>query len=339
MLMVRKFAYGFMVFAAMSAASAFAAGGDWPAGYTEIEYIQGPGNARIVTDYTPQPNTDKIEAVVEWPASTLAANVNHAIWCARNGTQENSWTLFALGAQSSTQFRFDYMPSGSPVSLTPTFTIATGKKYTITAEAGKIIYAADGMAPVTNETDTVSFAAAGSVLALFASHYNGINANVQNYGKHMLYSFKVWRSGELIHYFVPCKDSGGNATMVDICDNPAALTNTGTFTPGNEGHYYDDSLFGKLNVTLSADTIEYSPLSMTMPTVTVTDKESGDLLSEGSDYEVSFLNTNSVGVATVYVTGIGSFTGESKQKTFRIVSDYFLPPGYRQLEYSQSLLS
>ena len=82
MLMVRKFAYVFMVFVAMSAASAFATGDRIPAGYTEIEYIQGDGsNARIVTDYTPNPSTDKIELEVEWPANTLG--VNQAIWCAR----------------------------------------------------------------------------------------------------------------------------------------------------------------------------------------------------------------------------------------------------------------
>ena len=79
MLMVKKFAYVFMVFAAMSAASAYAAG-TLPAGYTEVEYIQGNGtNARILTDYTPTPNADKIEAVVSFP--TLDKSMT--IWCAR----------------------------------------------------------------------------------------------------------------------------------------------------------------------------------------------------------------------------------------------------------------
>ena len=62
---LRKLACGFVLaFAAFAAASAFAAG-SLPSGYTEIEYVQGPGNGRFVTDYTPQPNTDKVEAVVE----------------------------------------------------------------------------------------------------------------------------------------------------------------------------------------------------------------------------------------------------------------------------------
>ena len=49
---MKKLAYGIVwAFAAMSAASAFAAG-TLPAGYTEVEYIQGDGSStRILTDY------------------------------------------------------------------------------------------------------------------------------------------------------------------------------------------------------------------------------------------------------------------------------------------------
>ena len=225
---MKKLAHGIVwAFAAMSAAVAFAAGDRIPAGYTEVEYIQGNGlNARIVTDYTPQPNTDKIEAVVEWPANTL--NANQAVWCSRgNGTQADSWTLFYLN--DNTKFRFDYMPNGHAVSLTPDFTAATGTKYTITAEDNTVTYSANGAVLQTQSTPAYSYTA-GSVLALFASHHSGINSNLGNYGKQKLYSFKVWRSGDLIHYFVPCKDSGGAATLVDICDNPATLTKSGTFT-------------------------------------------------------------------------------------------------------------
>ena len=122
---IKKLACGVVLSSvvALGAASVWAAG-TLPPGYTEIEYIQGSGNARIVTDYTPNPNTDKVEAVVEWPANTIAANMNQAVWCARgNGTQVDSWTQFLIG----TQFRFDYMPSGDAVSLTPDFAISTGK--------------------------------------------------------------------------------------------------------------------------------------------------------------------------------------------------------------------
>ena len=227
-----------LALAALCAASAFAAG-TLPAGYTEVEYIQGPGNARILTNYTPQPATDKVEAVAEWPANTISANVNQGVWCARgNGLQVDSWTLFVLG----TQFRFDYSPNGHGVSLLANFTISTGTKYTITAENNTITYVANGLQVGSNSTPAYSYTVGGPVM-LFASYHSGTGSNLGNYGKQKLYSFKVWRSGELIHYFVPCKDSNGAATLVDICDNPATLTRSGTFTAGTVGHYFDDSLF------------------------------------------------------------------------------------------------
>ena len=238
---MKKLAYGIVLaFAAMSAAVAFATGDRIPAGYTEIEYIQGNGlNTRIVTDYTPQPNIDKIEAVVEWPANTL--NAHQAVWCSRgNDTQVDSWTLFYI--KDNNKFRYDYMPSGHAVSLVPNFANTTDTKYTITAEDNTVTYSSNGTVLDSQDTPAYSYTA-GSVLALFTSHYNGTKSNVGNYGKHKLYSFKVWRSGVLIHYFVPCKDANGVATLVDICDNPATLTKDGTFSAGSDGHYYDDSLF------------------------------------------------------------------------------------------------
>ena len=318
---MKKLAYGFVLaFAAMSAANVFAAG-TLPSGYTEIEYIQGPGNGRIVTDYTPQPNTDKIEAVVEWPANTL--NASQAVWCSRgNGTQADSWTLFYLN--DNKKFRYDYMPNGHAVSLAPNFTAATGTKYTITAEDNTVTYSANGSVLQTQSTPAYSYTA-GSVLALFASHYSGINSNLGNYGKHRLYSFKVWRSGELIHYFVPCKDSGGNATLVDICDNPATLTKSGTFSAGQEGHYYDDSVFGNLSILPIPNQV-CLPGVEPEPGFTVSNRETGaywvfaegGVAPEGCPFEASYSFDN--GVGTVTATGkVGSaLEGESSSTSFTI---------------------
>ena len=141
---MKKLAYGFVLaFAAMSAAVAFAAG-ELPSGYTEVEYIQGNGsNARIVTDYTPQPNNDKIEAVIEFPSGIAAFTVSQAIWCSRgNDTQVDSWTLFYI--KDNNKFRYDYMPSGHAVSLVPNFANTTDTKYTITAEDNTVTYSSNG---------------------------------------------------------------------------------------------------------------------------------------------------------------------------------------------------
>ena len=319
---MKKLAYGIVLaFAAMSAAVAFATGERIPAGYTEIEYIQGNGsNARIVTDYTPQPNIDKIEAVVECPANTIAANVNQAIWCARgNGLSVDSWTLFILG----TQFRFDYMPSGNAVSLTPDFPISTGTKYTITAEDNTVTYSANGSVLQTQSTPAYSYTA-GSVLALFASHHTGINANVSNYGKHKLYSFKVWRSDGLIHYFVPCKDANNAATLVDICDNPATLTKSGTFTAGQEGHYYDDSLLGDLTILPIPDQVNET-FEPCRPEFVVSNKDTSATYTIGGNiasplFDVAYINNIGVGKATVTATGKGEYAGEKLTAKFNIVA-------------------
>ena len=327
---MKKLVYGIMCFAAMAAANVFAAG-TLPPGYTEIEYIQGPGNGRFVTDYTPQPNTDKIEAVVECPANTIAANVNQAIWCARgNGLSVDSWTLFILG----TQFRFDYMPSGNAVSLTPDFPISTGTKYTITAEDNTVTYSANGAVLQTQSTPAYSYTA-GSVLALFASHHSGINANLGNYGKHKLYSFKVWRSGDLIHYFVPCKDSGGAATLVDICDNPATLTKSGTFTAGGEGHYYDDSAFGSLTI-LPIPTQLCLAGAEPEPGFTVTNRDTGatwvfaegGVAPEGCPFEASYGRVGDVGTVTVTGKAGEGYEGVTISRSYVVTDELLVNGGF-----------
>ncbi|MBO4709613.1 MAG: hypothetical protein J5727_07540 [Kiritimatiellae bacterium] len=237
MLTIRKLASGLVCLAVFAAANVFAAG-TLPSGYTEVEYIQGNGSsARIVTDYVPNPTTDKIELVAEWPSGTL--NANQAVWCARGSdTNVKTWTLFMLN-QSGNKFRFDY---NSNVNTFFSNAVADDTKYTVTVDGNVATW--DGPGNGCSHTADIGFTAAGGPVVLFASYTGAVGSGTTfgNYGKHRLYSFKVWRSGELIHYFVPCKDSGGDATMVDICANPATLTKGGTFTAGQEGHYYDDSL-------------------------------------------------------------------------------------------------
>ena len=185
--------YAFVALAIMSASTAVAS---LPSDYMECEYIQGNGSdAKIVIDdYTPTPNNDKIEAVVSFPAGTMSQN--QTIWCSRGTTTTTAtWTLFAL--TSGKAFRFDY-GNTTGTGLTPALS-DTDVKYTITAE-GPTFTSSGGQ---TKTYSRVSNFTAGGPLVLFAAYYNGIGNNNGAYGKHKLYSFKVWRSGELIHNFVP----------------------------------------------------------------------------------------------------------------------------------------
>ncbi len=241
--MVKSVAVKAMAAGAMLAASAAltksAQADGIPDGYTEVEYIQGNGsNARIVTDYIPKPNLDKIEAVVEFPSSTLGAN--QVIWCARYGAQDTTWTLFV---RNDSKYRFDY---GSPSSLSDTLSpaLTEGVKYTVTAEGNEFrSFDANGQTHSFSPAEVADFTAGGP-LELFVSYNNGNpNNNLSSYGKHRLYSFKVWRSGKLLHYFVPCiRTSDSKAMLVDVYDNTTQLTVAGTFSAGEAGHYYDDAL-------------------------------------------------------------------------------------------------
>ena len=129
MKVMKNLAYGIVGLAAMSAANAFAAG-KLPDGYTEVQYIQGPGNGRIETHYTPNPTTDKVEAVVEWPDSTSLSG-NQAIWCARNNGNVETWTLFKI----DNQIRFDYKATtGTKLSTA----VVAGPIYTNTVDCNVV---------------------------------------------------------------------------------------------------------------------------------------------------------------------------------------------------------
>ena len=234
--MVKKLVCGVISAAvALGAASAWAAG--LPEGYAEVEYIQGNGtNARILTDYTPNPATDKIEAVVEFPSLDTTMNV----WCARGSTASTAtWSLFVLNS-SGYKFRFDYNNTAGNYASPA---LSANTKYTVTADSSQFTWS--GGTGV-SYTKVDAFTAAGGPIALFASYYDGTDNHNDFYGKQKLYSFKIWKSGVLIHNFVPCKDGSGNPTLADVCDNPATLTRTGTFTAGRVVHYSDDNFEGTI---------------------------------------------------------------------------------------------
>ena len=188
------------IFAALALLPATAAFAALPSGYMEFEYIQGNGiDARIITDYTPKPNQDKIEAVVSFPSGTL--DKNQAIWCARGkDSRDKTYTLFALRDSSDNKykFRFDYKAT-TDAYLTPSLADDDGK-YTVTADRNVFTWSGGNGKTYTEDT---SFTEAGGPLVLFFSYDTNVNHNTNNFAKLKLYSFKVWRSGTLEHDLVP----------------------------------------------------------------------------------------------------------------------------------------
>lgn len=227
----------------IAACAAFSATAALPSGYTQYTYIKGDGStAKLVTDYTPTPNSDKIEAEISFPSGTL--DQSQCIWCARGtSTSTATWTLFVANS-SGYKFRFDYGNSGGNW-LTPALS-ATDVKYTVTADGPAFTWSGGNGQTHTQIADYT----AGGPLMLFASYYNGTGSNLANYGKHKLYSFKVWRSGTLIHDLVPAVcDSDSKKGLYDITADKF-YAGTGTFTMGEEVTVSD-----RLEITSSVDGI------------------------------------------------------------------------------------
>ena len=214
--------YAFAALAIMSATTVVAS---LPSGYVECEFIQGNGSdARIVTDYTPTPNDDKIEAVVSFPAGTL--NQTQTIWCSRGATTAtDTWSLFVLN--SSYMFRFDY-GSKTGTALTPVLS-DTDVKYTVTADGNVFTWSGGNGQTHTRIADFT----AGGPLMLFASYCNGTGNNLGNYGKHKLYSFNVWRSGTLIHNLVPAVRGSDSAKGLYDIKADKFYPGSGSFTMGD----------------------------------------------------------------------------------------------------------
>lgn len=207
-----------------------------PVGYTEREFVKGPGDScRIVTDYIPQPNRDRIEALVEWPKGSLTRSM--AIWCARYNGNDRTWTLFALTnvADEDIRFRFDY---GSVAGTRLTPAIVEDVKYSVVVASNVFSFVSSAGSGGQTHSKAADFTPGPVVL--FASYISGDPAaSPNNFGTHRLYSFKVWRSGELIRDFVPAsRDSDSNCGVYDRVAG-RFYSSIGAFTAGDACAGYD----------------------------------------------------------------------------------------------------
>ena len=215
------------IFAALALLPATAAFAALPSGYMEFEYIQGNGiDARIITDYTPKPNQDKIEAVVSFPSGTL--DKNQAIWCARGAdSRTKTYTLFALKDSSDNKYKFRFDYYATPGTFCTPALVADDGKYTVTADGN--VFTWSGGTGQTHDK-VADFTAAGGPLVLFYSYTSNSGNDKQNFAKHKLYSVKVWRSDALIHDFVPSmRLSDYAAGLYDVTSNKF-YAGTGTLT-------------------------------------------------------------------------------------------------------------
>ena len=303
MLIVRKFAYGFMVFAAMSAASAFAAG-TLPAGYTEIKYIQSSGTQYINTGVVPITTT---RVVVDFSLTSAA------------GGQWNGWgstgskESFFFGADAGGTFMASV--SGNWTKSNTGVAINTAR-HTFDLSSAALKF--DGQTFVNESASPFSNAASGNTLYLFAMHW-GWSPGIGGYVSMRLYSCQIYDGETLVRDFVPVvKDSDGKAGLYDtVTDSFFGNSGTDDFVAG------DEVVNPFLVLPIPDQTYDLGYICRPEFTVSnVIDAQTwtigGDIVS--ADFDVEYANNVGAGVATVTATGKGALLGNVVSATFNIAA-------------------
>jgi len=284
-----------------------------PAGVTRLDYIQGDGATRLVTDWTINPQTDRVETEI-----MLTDIANAAIWCSRGKTAgEQTFTLFRLAGDT---FRLDCL--GTQYTLGWAGLFPCGVKIPITA------HGADGSVGEVRSRRTVaaSFTQAGGPLMLFASYYDGTANHIQYYGRNRMYEFRVFRQGVLVRRWVPVRTSGGVATMCDLMTG-------NTITPSGSGAFIAGPELADFDVYVSDQAWDGEPRHAPRPFVAATNRTTGVALEPGSDYTVTYTNNAAEGWARAIVTGTSgsAYEGQGADANFRVIRA--LTNGYERLEY------
>jgi hypothetical protein len=289
-----------------------------PAAYRQVEYIQGDASAaRIVTTYTPNLETDRIEMLL------MPTAKGKSIFCARGSTSSTAnWSMFWWNVSDYFLFYYNSTTAAADSSF------ATGE---IDVDQEYLLVAASNACTVANRTVSASkthpfdadFIAAGGPVTLFASYYNGTANNKANYSAHKLYSFSVYRSGALFRDYVPCIRRSDSAAglyerVTGVFHSSAEAT--GVFTAG-------PLRTGVQVLPIAAQDHNGSAL---MPDVTVIDVETGAVI-DAANFERVYVNNVAPGaIATVRLTGRAgtAYEGVVAEANFTIT------PTYRVTAYS-----
>ena len=184
-------------------ASARAAG--LPSDYTLLESLTSSGAQHVITDMKPT-CTDRFEMKFK------LANVSDTmtLWCAR-GSSTSTSTMTAFHLNST--LRFDRNGTIGTAGAA----IAANTDYTVVADYNTFAVTLTGgtYSGTTYATMASGSFTCGSVLAFFASHYNGTGSNLGNYSKMTFYWFKVYdKDGNLTHAYYPARDESATAGAV-----------------------------------------------------------------------------------------------------------------------------
>ncbi len=283
-----------------------------PSGVTRLDYIQGSGSAYLITDVMIYPQTDRVEAEIE-----LTDLNNAAIWCARTNPSTDSFTLFRLAGDT---FRCDNgSGGGSQATIGWSGLFPQGVKLPIVAHGSDFAVGDVRSRRVVAETFTES----GGPLMLFASYEGDTSSKLNFKSRHRLYEFRLYRSGALIHHWVPVRTSGGVATLCDLMTGTTLAPQGGEFIAGPDRADFD--------VYVSDQA--WDGERAVKPFVAATNRATGAALVLGTDYTVAYTNNSAEGWARAIVSGASgsAYAGQGTVADFRVLRD--LPEGYERLEY------
>ena len=220
MKVMKNLAYGIVGLAAMSAASAFAAG-TLPAGYTELEYVGSSGSQNLNTGIAPKTTT---RVVCDFQYTVVDGSAQ----CGWGSTGSKESFFFGVAGDGT----FKATVSGN-FTVSPTGVAADTDRHTfdISMSALKL----DGTAFANATTSPFSNAASGNTLYLFALHA-GWSPNVVNYASMRIYSCKIYDGETLVRDFVPVvRASDSKAGLYDlVTDAFFGNGGTGDFSAGPE---------------------------------------------------------------------------------------------------------
>lgn len=296
---VQKLVCGFVCLTAVSFTAS--AAGALPEDCLALEYIetaatgsggQGAGDQYILLDYIPTAGS-----VVEAEVAILSKTFNQSIFCARgSASDKNTFSLFWISATTDPKrgFRWDY---NCNTEYGGWGSVTEGSKVALTCKSAGLWI--DDIKTI--DTSSKGTPSSTGKMMLFAS-YSGNNTGTRgNYAKLRLYSFKAYDGGSATPTvdLVPCFNKTTKTVFLYDVANDKSYFNQGT-TP----------FVGGLPVLFTVDPIADQELvvPMNLPKPVVHDRESGNVLVEGTHYTLSYSGAvNTFGTVEVSVTGIGDY--------------------------------
>ena len=243
--------------------------------YRRVKSITSTGTQYIDTGIVPGPTT---AVEMHFCATNNAANTS--FFGAGIYNQGNSYCLFQNGMY--------YFIGKNGTSLRYPYEAGVDNVISINTNAADNCYLNVGG---NTATSTISLAYNGSYnLHIFASGGGGQKA------KFTLYSFKMWKDGELVRDFVPVR---GNAVGLWDFVTSTFFKNAGTgaFIAGPD----------ETDIAVARIPNQFYSGAALEPSVVVSNLAGTALLVKGVDYTVAYEDNDAVGTGKAIVTGLGAY--------------------------------